>query len=811
MKTQLHLLISLSFVFLFFSCDREKGDSVEVNVNMNQTHQTIEGFGTCLVTYKDYPSEYSNPDFFDRVVNDLGVSLMRIPVMEHTEYKNDNDNPDHFNWDGFYMKNNHRRKGMEEEMKLYQKFKKRGVNRFMATPWSPPQFLKTNRAPIKGGFLRADMTKEFAEFLAAYIILAKKNWGIDINWISIQNELLFSQFFRSCVYHPYILREAVRAVDRKFKEEGINTRILIPEDMMFPDRMLNYIRPTMNDPETKDFNGHFSTHRKAEKKGLQQWVSQTKQYNRQNWMTETSGHSSNWEGAFEMASDIHTYLAEGNFSAWVYWQLSGGGSGKYSILVNGEPTPKYYAAKHFYKFVRPGAKRVEVNASDDSILVSGYRHNEKSTLTAVLLNPRNEDVHVSLNGKDKNMPEEYKVYRSQKNENCEKIKTIKKGEKFLLPGKGIVTLVGENENLEKKGQSKMTEAWEVSKSVGDDKWGNFEPLNIEKEWQRLPDGNASYLEAAKKAVRNGNLDQTRFNGWTLLHDAILQGDGDAVKYLINNGADVNARANDGWTPLHAAAATFVGNRRLNTKKEDYNKYEVFKLVLHANPDINAKTEDGWTPLHAATANANTAWRQKESSVTGKVRDLIEEGANIDAQDINGRTPLHWACWQGYAHYSGGGHTMESDVVNVLINKGADLNTKDKIGRTPLHYAAKMGYTRIVYQLIQAGADHSVEDSEGNTALELAEKRELEEVVYTLKNKELPEGISVQADNIQRDTGKLGEELVQAAWNGNKQKVKELLEQGADVDYMDRDGFTAIERARDNGHEDIVELLKKSKK
>ncbi|AQG78209.1 hypothetical protein AWR27_01910 [Spirosoma montaniterrae] len=60
-------------------------------------------------------------------------------------------------------------------------------------------------------------------------------------------------------------------------------------------------------------------------------------------------------------------------------------------------------------------------------------------------------------------------------------------------------------------------------------------------------------------------------------------------------------------------------------------------------------------------------------------------------------------------------------------------------------------------------------------------------------------------------GKLGKELVQAAWTGNELAVKALLTQGADVFYQDSDGFRAIDRARDNGHRTIVTLLLEAEK
>ena len=49
-------------------------------------------------------------------------------------------------------------------------------------------------------------------------------------------------------------------------------------------------------------------------------------------------------------------------------------------------------------------------------------------------------------------------------------------------------------------------------------------------------------------------------------------------------------------------------------------------------------------------------------------------------------------------------------------------------------------------------------------------------------------------------------MIKAAWKGDLQEVKNLLQKGADWKYRDSDGFSALDRARDNGHQEIVKLL-----
>ena len=231
-------------------------------------------------------------------------------------------------------------------------------------------------------------------------IISKKNWDIDINWVSIQNECIFAQFYRSCLYHGPGMREAVRAVSNKFDKEKINAKILINEDVFFPQRVFSFLQPVFADPDTKNFQGNIAVHRRAGPKGLKEWKDLTAGLNRKNWMTETSGHDTTWQGAFTLANDIHNYLAIGNFSAWLYWQISGetGGSNEqvYTLMLNGKPTKKYYTSKHFYRYIRPGAIRIKTESPSDSLSISSYKHPDTGILTLVMLNNSSNTLHISL-------------------------------------------------------------------------------------------------------------------------------------------------------------------------------------------------------------------------------------------------------------------------------------------------------------------------------------------------------------------------------------------------------------------------------
>ncbi|MHC4212186.1 MAG: ankyrin repeat domain-containing protein [Planctomycetota bacterium] len=316
--------------------------------------------------------------------------------------------------------------------------------------------------------------------------------------------------------------------------------------------------------------------------------------------------------------------------------------------------------------------------------------------------------------------------------------------------------------------------------------------------------------------------------WTPLLDAAGNGHTKLVKLLLEKGAKVNVGDNYGYTPLYYAiwskdeeavrALISAGadvNRRVN-EKEEYNAFfyavwmedaNLVKAFIDADANVNYEDKSGRTPLHYAlqTTNAGVVKQFVGAPVKipdlhkailegdpAKVRQLIENGTDVDTKDKLGWTATYWALSAG-----------QNKVFSYLLNKGADVTAKTIDGRTLLHQASKAGLIEFVKQLIAKGADISVKDKGGETPLQHAASHGHKEVVKLLVAKGAD--VNVAAKN---GTHPLGD----AALAGHEDVVKLLIASGADVNLsakihnLTMYRGTALHAAAYSGHSTIVDLL-----
>src|SRR5690606_38110302 len=108
--------------------------------------------------------------------------------------------------------------------------------------------------------------------------------------------------------------------------------------------------------------------------------------------------------------------------------------------------------------------------------------------------------------------------------------------------------------------------------------------------------------------------------------------------------------------------------------------------------------------------------------TEVIKLLLAHGAQLDAKDAEGKTPLLHACTGAFA-----------ETVELLIEAGADVNTTEATEAfTPLMMAAGLGQTAVVKVLLAHHADKDLLDNDGDSALTHAENSRHAEIVELLK-------------------------------------------------------------------------------
>ncbi len=395
--------------FLLFSCRSHPLDSgpsgtgsdstlVELRVDLDTEYQTIEGFGgfnSIHLAGDTWTVPLSEK--YDVLAYDLGISMLRHEI--DPRFWEAEDKP--FNVQAPVFGG----PSIADNFKDAEELRRRGVDRFIASVWSPPAWMKTNGQTSYGGRLKGESVGRFAEFMVGYIEAFKIATGLDLYAVSIQNEPDLSLPWNSCLYSPGEYASVLRVVRSAFRSRGIRTRLFGPEVFGPPAGCSGWIEAIAS-ADSSSISGldGFGLH--IYNSGIlipylnaQGWLplqETCRKHGLSLWQTETSMvYGRDWNGAMDLASVICCGLKYGKLSAWCWWALADGEeSAQYALIVDGKKENRYYASKHFYRYLRPGAVQVETVLAagtpaafvEDDVMAVAFRHKILKTVTIVVLN-----------------------------------------------------------------------------------------------------------------------------------------------------------------------------------------------------------------------------------------------------------------------------------------------------------------------------------------------------------------------------------------------------------------------------------------
>jgi ankyrin repeat protein len=138
---------------------------------------------------------------------------------------------------------------------------------------------------------------------------------------------------------------------------------------------------------------------------------------------------------------------------------------------------------------------------------------------------------------------------------------------------------------------------------------------------------------------------------------------------------------------------------------------------HGNGDNKGPDESGLTDLDRRLLS-----RASESCSYEDCAKLLDQGADVNARDEEGSTPLLWAVLSG-----------RREVVELMVAGGADVNRPNLEGETPLHWASTTGNTVVAEYLLARGAEVNVRDMFGVTPMRSALLNEDRDMIRILKS------------------------------------------------------------------------------
>ncbi|KFP12040.1 Protein phosphatase 1 regulatory subunit 12B, partial [Egretta garzetta] len=269
---------------------------------------------------------------------------------------------------------------------------------------------------------------------------------------------------------------------------------------------------------------------------------------------------------------------------------------------------------------------------------------------------------------------------------------------------------------------------------------------------------------------------------------------DMVKFLVENGANVNQQDNEGWTPLHAVASCGYLN--------------IAEYLISHGANVAAVNSEGEVPSDIAEEAAmkdllleqvkkqgvdlDLARKEEEQQMLQDARQWLNSGRIEDVkQPRTGATALHVAAAKGY-----------SEVMRLLIQAGFNLNVQDNDGWTPLHAAAHWGVKEACSILAEALCDMDVRNKLGQTPFDVADEGLVEHLEMLQKKQ-----------TVLRSEKETRNKLIEADMNGkpqtglftNKEKIlyEEDTLKSIEIEEENKDSSSSSSEEEEEAEEDEV--------
>ena len=285
---------------------------------------------------------------------------------------------------------------------------------FLVSPWSPPAHMKTNGIRNYGGKLKAECYLEYAEYYVNYLKNLKGR-GLNVEYLSIQNEPAATQTWDSCLYSPMEEYELAKIIYQKLKEEQLDTKILVWDHNR--DIFMERVQPIFDIDKENIIYG--SAIHWYDNEPFQNVLEVSTKYPTRH-ILHTESCIERKPGKYYDSLERYARNIIGNMNAnceaYIDWNLFLDEIGGPNWVQNFCDAPiiigdnnytlqySYYGIAHLSKFIEVGAVRIDLKIEDLDLFSTAFM-NPDGKVIIVILNQTDNNYVLSLFDKSLNLKE----------------------------------------------------------------------------------------------------------------------------------------------------------------------------------------------------------------------------------------------------------------------------------------------------------------------------------------------------------------------------------------------------------------------
>jgi len=390
----------LTTMMVIAGCAAEaSAEAPTARIAWDATRQTVDGFGASSAWYTRRVGQLPDDqrEAFFRFVFDetegLGLSILRLRI-EPRPY---DQATKRYDWS---------HKKIASALPFYREAAKWDPL-VLASPWSPPAWMKQNEQLKQGGYLKPAMAEDYAAYLSAWVRGLEEQTGLAVDVLSVQNEPGVKPWESLEWKREDLVHFVGHALAERLKADEVDVKVLAAEWTGWDDQWLNAM---LDDPAAAArldiagahlyWNGfkNIRPFPRVAEAGLPLWM--TEHY--YEGQTDSPIHA-----GLINARHVHEVFTEAEGNAYLFWWLFAVADKGYNqslIEVGGsdetgfKPKKHAYAFANFSRFVRPGFVRLAVSDPQpvDGVFVTAFRHPDDGRFAIVLNNLTEAEQTIDL-------------------------------------------------------------------------------------------------------------------------------------------------------------------------------------------------------------------------------------------------------------------------------------------------------------------------------------------------------------------------------------------------------------------------------